>query len=100
MSEPVTLTEIKVHLRLNPGATGEDAALAAMLIAARSLCEAFTGRTIVGDKAETDPNVLAIFIHAIKVLCAAWYEDRAGEYATPPAAAALLRTVRVMGAPQ
>ncbi len=100
MPEPVSLEEIKVHLRLDAGETDDDAALQAMIIAARCHCETFTNRKLVGASAEIDAGVIAVFAHAIKVLCATWYDDRAGELASPAAVVGLLRPLRVLGAPQ
>lgn len=99
MSEPVTLPELKAHLRIGPGVTGDDAELSSMILAARCHCEVVTGRKLVGEGAETDEGMIAVFVHAIKVLCAAWWDDRAGEFDPPAAVGALLRPLRIMGAP-
>lgn len=43
--EPVTLAEVKAHLRLD--ATEEDAVLGACIVAARQACESFTGLSLI-----------------------------------------------------
>ncbi len=48
MTEPVSLEDIKNHLVLDPGDTGEDAYLASLITAARVICEIRTNRQIVG----------------------------------------------------
>ncbi|TVQ82094.1 MAG: hypothetical protein EA357_10595 [Micavibrio sp.] len=45
LAEPVTLTEASAHLRLDAG--GEEETLAAMIAAARGICENYTGRCFV-----------------------------------------------------
>lgn len=51
MAEPVSLAEIKEHLRIDADVTDEDVTLGAMLIGARVACEAETNRSIVGSTA-------------------------------------------------
>lgn len=48
MTEPVSLEDIKQHLVLDAGDTGEDAYLASLITAARAVCEIRTNRQIVG----------------------------------------------------
>lgn len=48
MSEPVSLDDIKTHLRLDPDDTGEDLYLAALITAARRACERRINRSVVG----------------------------------------------------
>lgn len=48
MTEPVSLADIKVHLRLDPSETDEDDYLSALITGARRACEARIHRSIVG----------------------------------------------------
>ena len=47
MAEPVTLADIKGHLRLDVSVTDEDAYLSSLLVGARRACELKIGRAIV-----------------------------------------------------
>lgn len=47
MSEPVSLADIKTHLRLDPSGTDEDVYLTSLIVAARRSCELKIGRAIV-----------------------------------------------------
>ena len=51
MTEPVALSDIKTHLRLDQGATDEDSYLTILLTAARRACEGRIHRTVVGTPA-------------------------------------------------
>ncbi len=46
-AEPITVAEVKGHLRINPGQTFEDALIGTYIAAARSRFEAVTGRQII-----------------------------------------------------
>ena len=99
MAEPVSLAALKQHLRLDASEADEDAVLTDMLLAARRALELHTGRVFVGPAATLDPADLSLVVHAIKVTCTAWYENREGEQALPPAAIALMRGVAIVGGP-
>lgn len=71
MTEPVTLTELKLWARVEHNA--DDTLLTALGIAAREFVETATGRTYVGDDAEIVPERAKA---AIKALAAHWYEFR------------------------
>ncbi|WBO23936.1 head-tail connector protein [Sphingomonas abietis] len=58
MTEPVSLDQLKVHLRLEEGETDEDAYLTGMIMAARRACEYQINRSVVG---ATDVLNLDIF---------------------------------------
>jgi len=51
MTEPVSVDNIKIHLRLPAGAGAEDAYLAALITGARAACELRIGRAIIGKAA-------------------------------------------------
>ncbi|MDX5984692.1 head-tail connector protein [Sphingomonas echinoides] len=51
MTEPVALSDIKTHLRLDQGATDEDSYLTILLTAARRACEGRIHRAVVGTSA-------------------------------------------------
>jgi len=97
MTEPVSLAELKEHLRLDPGGTDEDGSLNGFLLASRRALELHTGRIIVGPKPTLDPADLPLVVQAIKVTCTDWYENREGEQALPPAAINLMRGVVIIG---
>ncbi len=97
MAEPVSLAALKLHLRLDASETDEDDLLTGMLLAARRALEKHTGRIIVGPVPTLDPADLPLVVQAIKVTCTAWYENREGEQALPPAATALMRGVVIVG---
>ena len=48
MTEPVSLNSLKVHLRLDPGETGEDTYLEGLIVAARRTCEHTINRSVAG----------------------------------------------------
>lgn len=75
MTEPVTLAEVKAHLRLG-SATAEDAYLTAMIVAARRAVELRTRRTIVGEAPTLSGDDLQAAKHAIKLVIATWYANR------------------------
>ncbi|PZU13812.1 MAG: hypothetical protein DI606_04400 [Sphingobium sp.] len=78
MAEPVTLSEIKVHLRIDEDVTDEDEALEAMILAARRTVELRTRRTIVGAAPTLIEADLETARHAIKLLVGTMYADREG----------------------
>lgn len=57
-AEPLNLEEVKLHLRINPGDTGEDAGILAPLIsAAREYCESYCGRSFAVQSITVYPEV-------------------------------------------
>lgn len=72
-SEPVTLEEAKLHLRINPGDNSEDGLVGDIITAAREYCENYTGRVFVGDEAEEVPKMVK---QAMLLLIAHWYNNR------------------------
>lgn len=48
MTEPVSVDDIKIHLRLPAAASMEDSYLAALITAARAACELRVGRAVIG----------------------------------------------------
>jgi hypothetical protein len=72
MTEPVSLAAIRTHLRLDESGTDEDAALQAMLIAARRRCE----QEIRKKAADLPPDDLTMLVHAIKLIVGGWYRNR------------------------
>lgn len=104
MADPVSLDELRVHLRLDTSEAGEaddntdDAYLVGLLLAARRRVEHYTGRKFNGTPSISADD-LPLAIHAIKVLCTAWYEDREGAGDMPRAVIALLKPLRIEGMP-
>lgn len=74
MSEPVTPADMKVHLRLPAGATGEDEYLDVLIVAARRTIEASINRTIA-DADLTDDD-LRVVGQAIRLIAGSWYSNR------------------------
>lgn len=78
MAEPVTLSDIKVHLRLDESATDEDPYLTAMIVAARRTCEARICRSIADPVAPLTEDDQFVLCQAIRLIVAAWYANREG----------------------
>lgn len=90
MAEPVTLPEMKVHLRLGSAVSPEDDFITNLIVAARSAVEIRTGRTILGDAPTLVGDDLVQACHAIKLIVANWYVNREGNAPEPPQVAWLL----------
>lgn len=73
--EPVSLEQIKEHLRLGAGATNEDDFLRSLIMAARRAVELRTRRTIMGLD-EMKPDDLIVACQAMKLLVGHWYANR------------------------
>lgn len=76
MTEPVTLEDIKTHLRLAADETDEDPYLLSMLVAARRMVERETQRTIVGPTPTIVDDDLEVARHAIRLIVGNWYANR------------------------
>lgn len=46
-TEPISLTEAKLHLRIEPDTTDDDTLISALITAARQICEGYQGRSYV-----------------------------------------------------
>ncbi|GGB21473.1 hypothetical protein GCM10011380_08810 [Sphingomonas metalli] len=77
MTEPVSLEDIKRHLRLDPEDTDEDAYLTSLLVAARRAVELQIGRAVIGDDAVAGDD-LATVMHAVRLIVGTWYGNREG----------------------
>ena len=71
-TEPVTLEEAKLHLRINPGDESEDALILDIIAAAREYCENYTGKSF-SDGNEEPPKTVK---QAMLLLIAHWYTNR------------------------
>lgn len=78
MTEPVTLAEVKAHLRLDASETVEDGYLEILIIAARRAVELRTRRSIVGAAPTIAGDDLASARHAILLIVGTWYAHREG----------------------
>lgn len=78
MSEPVTLDQVKAHLRLDPGVTDEDGYIGALALAARRAVETRTRRTLVGAAPTLVDDDLAMACQAILLIVGSWYSNREG----------------------
>lgn len=72
VTEPVTLAEAKLHLRINPGDTSEDGLIKDLITAAREFCENYTGKELVGENVVVPKTVK----QALLLLIAHWYNNR------------------------
>ncbi|GAA4218644.1 hypothetical protein GCM10022253_19490 [Sphingomonas endophytica] len=78
MTEPVTLAEVKAHLRLDASETVEDRYLEILITAARRAVELRTRRSIVGAAPTIAGDDLASARHAILLIVGTWYAHREG----------------------
>lgn len=90
MAEPVSLAEMKVHLRLGSGETPEDGYIGGLIVTARRAVEIRTSRTIVGDTPTLTGDDLIQACHAIRLLVTTWYRNREGDVPEPEQVAWLL----------
>lgn len=103
MTEPVSLADIKAHLRLPDDETGEDAYLSALIVAARRGIETIINRAI------TDPDFVdddrAVVGQAVRLIVGSWYANREAVVTgtivseTPVAASWLLKPLRRIPTP-
>lgn len=89
MIEPVTLEDLKAHLRIEAGVADEDVYLQSLVIAARRFVELHTGRTITGTEPTLVGDDLEAARHAMRLLIGSWYNNREGmDLGSAPAAIA------------
>lgn len=93
MAEPVTLAEIKVHLRLDAGVSGEDSYLDGLIVAARRSVELRTSRSIVAEEPTLIGDDLVSARQAMLLMVANWYLNREGDAREPPQIAWLLEPI-------
>lgn len=84
MAEPVSLEDMKVHLRLGSAVSREDSFITGLIIVARRAAEKRTSRTIVGDDPTLTGDDLVQACHAIKLMVANWFVNREGDAPEPP----------------
>lgn len=70
VTEPVTLAEAKLHLRINPGDDSEDGLIKDLITAAREFCENYTGKELA------NVEVPKTIKQALFLLIAHWYNNR------------------------
>lgn len=75
MPEPVTVDELKVHLRLGTG-TGEDSYLAGLITAARRKVELESRRSFSGDEPTLTGDDAELACRAILITAGHWYDHR------------------------
>lgn len=97
--EPVTLAQVKMHLRLEADDEEQDAYLAILMPAARRHIENATGRTIVSTWPTLDEDDRTVVAQAMLLLIGHWYNTRevvGKETAeTPFAVSALIAPLRI-----
>lgn len=59
-TEPIKLTDVKLHLRIEATETTEDALIASLITTAREWCESYTGRALA-------PQTLEYYLNAFPV---------------------------------
>jgi hypothetical protein len=94
MTEIVSLSDIKRHLRMEEDDTDQDEDLEAMIIAARRAAEIHLERPVVGDAVDLTADDLAVVGRAIRLTIGSWFRDREGSGALPPVAAGLLNLLK------
>ncbi|SEM53780.1 Phage gp6-like head-tail connector protein [Sphingomonas gellani] len=94
MAEPVSVAQLEVQLRLAVGGSGEEASLAALIVAARRAVENFLDRSVVGDDASLSADDLLVAALAILMLAAHLYENRDGGDGLPGVVGVLLWPLR------
>jgi len=87
--EPVTLDQVRQHLRLDAGDQAEDAYLAILIAAARRSIENYTSKSIRATWPSLDDDDRTVVAQAILLLVGDWYANReagkAGDGAMSPA---------------
>lgn len=83
MAEPVALSDVKEHLRLDESATDEDSYLEGLITAARRAVEQRTAQVIVGDTPTLTGDDLAAARQAMLLLIGNWYLNREGDAPEP-----------------
>ncbi|HWU03167.1 MAG TPA: phage head-tail connector protein [Novosphingobium sp.] len=91
MSEPVSLDQIKVHLRIDASGTGEDAYLGGLITAARRACEVEINQSVLGGQRKL---VLDQFPHARAPALTASERNRAVAIALPGGILANIDVIR------
>lgn len=76
MTEPVALSDIKIHLGIGAGATGEDAYLGSLIMGARRMVERETRLTLVGSTITVSDDDMETAKQAIRLIVGAWYANR------------------------
>ena len=84
MAEPVSVDDLKVHLRLGSG-TGEDSYLAGLVLAARRKIEIETRRSFSGAEPTLSGDDAALAAHAILITAGHWYDHRDASNTLPDA---------------
>lgn len=84
MAEPVTVDQLKVHLRLGSTVTAEDAYLAGLITAARRKVEIDTRRSFSGDDPTLAGDDAVLAGQAIVVIAGYWYDHRDATDMLPP----------------
>lgn len=83
VTEPVSLAEAKLHLRINPGDSSEDGLIKDLITASREYCENYTSKALVGTDEDGEPvDVPKTIKQALLLLIAHWYTNREAVVAT------------------
>jgi hypothetical protein len=93
--EPVTLEQVKMHLRLG-SSDHEDAYLMILIAAARRAIENATSREIAVESPTLDQRDMVIVAQASLLIIADWYANREAVGEIPLSLHGLLTPLRVM----
>lgn len=85
MPDPVSIDDLKVHLRITAEEPGESTYLARLVTAARRKIEIETRRTFSGDAPTLTGDDAALAVHAILITAGHWYDHRDATSTLPDA---------------
>lgn len=80
--EPVTLEQVKDHLRLSPSMTAQDNHLKLLISAARRSIERDIGKSIYATHPDVDASDLPVIREAVLLMVGHWYWNREAVTAT------------------
>ncbi len=92
--EPLTLEQVKEHLKLDATDTSQDAYLGTLISAARRSIEKYTSRTIFATWPTLDMQDRVMVAQAMRLMIAHWFVNREGSEGMPPGVRHLIRPLK------